>query len=127
LRPCPDPQIFLLVRSDIVLDSGLSITIEGRPPQGTKHEVLFRVLRDTGEAVVVKLEGISGALAREGAALEYLAARGGPVPELKAIGLTDVAGEGVPCMVVKRQEGAALTSRDGWRRMGRALGRLQNR
>lgn len=115
------------MRSDIVLDSGLSITIEGRPPQGTKHEVLFRVLRDTGEAVVVKLEGISGALAREGAALEYLAARGGPVPELKAIGLTDVAGEGVPCMVVKRQEGAAPTSRDGWRRMGRALGRLQNR
>jgi aminoglycoside phosphotransferase (APT) family kinase protein len=113
------------VRSEIALSSGLSITIEGHQPlQGSKHEVLFGILRDTGEAVVVKLEGVSGALARESAALQYLAARGGPVPELKAIGLTDVAGARVPCLVVKRQEGAAPTSRDGWQRMGRALGRL---
>jgi hypothetical protein len=105
------------VRTGIALSSGLSITIEGRqPPQGSKHEVLFGILRDTGEAVVVKLEGIPGALARESAAREYLAARRGPVPELKAIALTDVAGERVPCLVVKRHEGAAPTSRDGWRR-----------
>jgi len=112
------------MRAQIVLDDGLSITIEGRPPQGSKHRILFGVLRDTGEAVVVKLEGISGALAREGAALEYLAVRGGPAPELKAAGLTDVSGQRVACLVVKRQAGAAPTSRDGWRRMGRALGRL---
>ncbi len=114
----------MLVRSEIVLDDGLSVTIEGQPRQGSKHRVLFGVLTDTGEAVVVKLEGISGALAREGAALEYLAVRGGHAPELKAAGLTDVAGERVACLVVKRQEGAAPTSGDGWRRMGRALGRL---
>lgn len=123
---CPDsgPEIILLVHSEIVLDSGLRITINGRPPQGSKHEVLFGVLRDTGEPVVVKLERISGALAREGAALKYLTARGGPSPELKAAGVTDVSGERVVCLVVKRQEGAAPTSREGWRRMGRALGRL---
>jgi aminoglycoside phosphotransferase (APT) family kinase protein len=113
------------VRGEIALSSGLCITIEGRQPrQGSKHEVLFGILRDTGEEVVVKLEGVSGALARESAALEYLAARGGPVPELMAIGLTDVAGERVPCLVLGRQEGAAPTSKDGWQRMGRALGRL---
>jgi aminoglycoside phosphotransferase (APT) family kinase protein len=125
LCPYPEPYIIVLVRSEIALSSGVSVTIEGRqPPQGSKHEVLFGILRDTGEAVVVKLEGIPGALGRESAALEYLAARRGPVPEVKAIGLTDVAGERVPCLVLKRQEGAAPTSRDGWRRMGRALGRL---
>jgi aminoglycoside phosphotransferase (APT) family kinase protein len=124
LRSNPGPEIILLVQSEIVLDDGLTITIEGQPPQGSKHKVLFGVLRDTGEAVVVKLEGVSGALAREGAALEYLTARGGPVPGLKAAGLTDVSGERVACLVVKRQEGVAPTSRDGWRRMGRALGRL---
>jgi aminoglycoside phosphotransferase len=113
-----------LVQSEIVLDDGLSVTIEGQPPQGSKHKVLFGVLTDTGEAVVVKLEGISGALAREGAALEYLAVRGGPVPELRAAGLADVSGERVACLVVQRQEGEAPTSRDGWRRMGRALGRV---
>ena len=112
----------MLVQSEIVLDSGVRITIEGRPAQGTKHEVLFGALRDTGEAVVVKLEGVAGALARESAALEYLAARGGPVPQLKATGLTDVSGERVNCLVVKRQDGTAPTSRDGWRRMGRAAG-----
>lgn len=112
------------MHSEIVLDSGLRITINGRPPQGSKHEVLFGVLRDTGEPVVVKLERISGALAREGAALKHLTARGGPSPELKAAGVTDVSGERVVCLVVKRQEGAAPTSREGWRRMGRALGRL---
>jgi aminoglycoside phosphotransferase (APT) family kinase protein len=124
LSPDPNPGIILLVHSEIVLHSGLRIAIEGRPPQGSKHEVLLGVLRDTGEAVVVKLEGISGALAREGAALEYLAARGGSVPELKAIGLTEVSGERVACLVMKCQEGEAPTTRDGWRRMGRALGRI---
>ncbi len=116
--------MILFVQNEIVLDSGLTIAIEGRPPQGSKHEVLFGVLRDTNEAVVIKLAGISGALARESAALEYLTARGGPVPELKATGRTCVSGERVACLVVKRQDGEAPTSRDGWRRMGRALGRL---
>ena len=82
-------------------------------------------MRDTGEAVVVvKLERIAGVLARERAALEYLTARGGPVPELNAAGVTEMAGERVRCLVAKRQDGAAPTSRDGWQRMGRALGRL---
>ncbi len=112
------------MQSELVLDNGLTIVIEGRPAQGTKHVVLFGALRTTGEAVMVKLEGVSGALARERAALEYLTARGAPVPELKATGLTDVSGEGVTCLVLKRQEGEAPTSRDGWRRMGRAFGRL---
>jgi aminoglycoside phosphotransferase len=100
------------VRSEIALRSGLSITIEGQPAQGSKHEVLFGILRDTGEAVVVKLERVSGALARESAALEYLAARGGPVPELRAIGLTDVAGERVPCLVVR--PGGRGADQPGW-------------
>ena len=112
------------MQSEIVLDGGLRVTIEGQPPQGSKHTVLFGVLTDTGEAVVVKLEGISGALAREGAALEYLAVHDGPAPELKAAGLTDVSGERVVCLVVQHLQGTAPTSRDGWRRMGRALGRL---
>ncbi len=40
---------------------------------------------------MVKLAGISGAVAREGGALEYLAARGGPVPQSESTGLTDVS------------------------------------
>ena len=94
-------------------------------PRRVRSTKSFGTLRDTGEAVVVKLEKIAGALARERAALEYLTARGGPVPELKAVGQTEMAGrERLPCLVLKRQEGAAPTSRDGWLRLGRALGRL---
>ena len=81
-------------------------------------------LDEGGEAVVIKFGGSPGGLAREGAALVYLVPRGAPVPELMAIGLTDVSRRRVPCLVMSRQEGAAPTSRDGWWRMGRAFGRL---
>lgn len=113
-----------LVVREIVVDGDLHITITGRPPQGSKHEVLFGVLRDTEEGVVVKLDRLPGALAREGAALAYLTARAGPVPELKATGLAEVSGQRVACLVMRRQDGGAPTTRDGWQRMGRALGRL---
>lgn len=72
------------MQDTIALDGGLRIAITGRPPQGSRHEVRFGVVIGSGEAVVVKLEGVAGALARERAALSYLAAGGGPVPELKA-------------------------------------------
>jgi hypothetical protein len=125
-RLCADPglEIVPLVRNEIVLEGGVRITIQGRPAQGTKHEVRFGVLHETGERVVVKLGGSADGLERESAALEYLTARGGPVPRLKANGLTDVSGERVACLVMKRHSGEAPASRDGWRRMGRALGRL---
>jgi aminoglycoside phosphotransferase len=113
-----------VVQRELVLDSGLRVTLDGRPPQGSRHEVVFGVLVESGEAVAVKLEGVVGALGREGCALEYLTARKGPVPQLKAAGMVTMSGRRIACLVVERKEGQAPVSRDGWRRMGRALGCL---
>lgn len=118
------PRIISRMQKEIVLDDRLTVTITGRPAQGSKHEALFGVVCHTGEAVVVKLGGIPGALAREGAALAYLRARGAPVPELKGVGLAKRSGEPVACLVMERKAGVAPTSGDGWQRMGRAFGRL---
>ena len=118
------PAIIAPVRSELILDSGLRIVIVGRPPQGTKHQTLFGIVPETQELVAVKLKGVPGALDRERAALEYLTARAGPVPKLRASGFVGKSGRRVACLVMERKPGTAPTSRAGWRRMGQALGRL---
>lgn len=117
------PLIIPLMPGEITLD-GEQIAIEGRPPQGTKHEVLFGTLRDTGEEVVIKIERIPDALEREAIALRHLADQEDLVPRLRSDGQARWAGRQVACLVMDRCEGKAPTSRDGWQRMGRALGRL---
>lgn len=108
----------------IVVDGGLAIRIEGRPAQGTRHEVLLGALEATGEAVVVKLERVPGALRRERVALSWLTALRGPAPRLRGAGIATVDGERVECLVLQRCEGGPPTTRPGWRRMGAALAGL---
>jgi aminoglycoside phosphotransferase (APT) family kinase protein len=112
------------VQSEILIDDGPSVRVQGRPAQGTRHEVVFGVLRGSEEPVVVKLERIPGALGREQEALRQIAANGGPVPRLVAAGAALVDGKRVACLVTERRPGEPPTTDDGWRRMGRALARL---
>ena len=104
------PLIIPLMPGEITLD-GEQIAIEGRPPQGTKHEVLFGTLRDTGEEVVIKIERIPDALEREAIALRHLADQEDLVPRLRSDGQARWAGRQVACLVMDRCEGKAPTSR----------------
>lgn len=106
------------------MDRGPVIELDERPSQGTRHEVVFGVLVGSGERVAVKLERTAGGLARERAALACLGSRDGQVPRLIAAGAATVDTEPVECVVTERRSGAAPTSIEGWRRMGRAYARL---
>lgn len=108
----------------IAIDGGPTILVEGRPAQGVKHEVAFGVIEETGKPAVVKFERIAGALERETMALEEVGALGGPVPRVLGSGTALVDGESFACLVTERRPGEAPTTADGWRRMGRAFGRL---
>jgi aminoglycoside phosphotransferase len=112
------------VQQEILIDNGCSVRIQGRPAQGTRHTVLFGVLRGTGERVVIKLERMPGALVREQRALRQLAAEGGPAPRLITAGVTVFDGEHLACLVTEHRPGKPPTTDDGWRRMGRALARV---
>ena len=108
----------------LVIENGPTVEVTGRPAQGTRHEMRFGVLRETGEPVVVKVQRIAGALERERVALGGLGARDGPVPVLLAAGTAILGGERVSCLVIERRRGSAPVSIEGWQRMGRAHGRL---
>lgn len=81
------------VRELLVIEDGPRIRLEDRPAQGTRHEVLFGVMPDTAEPVVVKLERVPGALERERTALAWLTAERGPVPRLLLAGTATIGDE----------------------------------
>jgi len=111
------------VFEQLVIEDGLTIPIDGRPLQGTRHEVLYGTLPDTGERVVVKLARIDpGALERERNALAVLDAR--VAPRLLAAGVAVIGSQRVACLVIERRAGSAPTTIEGWWRMGHALARL---
>lgn len=108
----------------ICLADGLDIRADGRPAQGTRHEVLFGVLQRTGERVAVKIERIPGSLEVEHRTLSWLTAQQGPAPRLITASTVISRGRPATCLVTTRADGAAPTTRSGWERMGRALARL---
>jgi hypothetical protein len=109
---------------ELAVEGGPTVRLEDRPAQGTRHEVLFGVMPDTAEAVVVKLERLPGALERERTALAWLTAQRGPVPRLLFAGIARFGDERAACLVTERRPGSPPTTGDGWRRMGRAYARL---
>ena len=115
------------VRELLQIRDGPSVELEERPAQGTRHEVRFGVLVDTGERVAVKFELTPGTLAGERAALTWLGSRDGPVPLLFASGAAVLGREQRECLVSERRAGSPPTSIDGWRRMGRAYARVAQR
>ncbi len=112
------------MQSELEIEGGPTVRLLSRPAQGTRHEVHFGVLLATGEPVVVKLEGIPGALEREKQALEQLGADPTPAPRLLAAGTTWIQGQRRVCLVTERRAGETPMTDDGWRRMGRAFARL---
>jgi aminoglycoside phosphotransferase len=108
------------------LTDGTTISHLSRPRQGMRHRVVFGIEDRSGREVAAKIELIPGALEPERHALEWLTARGGPAPCLRAAGRLDASGKhpGAVCLVTDRVAGAPPTSADGWDRLGRALGRL---
>lgn len=108
----------------INLENGLAIRVDGCPAQGTRHEVFFGVLTRTGERVVVKVERVPGGLDVEHRALRCLTADRGPAPRLIAASPVISSGRRAACLVTQRADGAAPTTRSGWKRMGHALARL---
>jgi aminoglycoside phosphotransferase (APT) family kinase protein len=112
------------VNERLVIEDGPTVQLQDRRAQGTRHDVLFGVLSDTGEPVVVKLERIPGVLERERAALAWLGREHGPVPRVVAAGTVVLKGERVACLVTERCSGSQPTTTEGWWRMGRAHARL---
>lgn len=110
----------------IYLADGLVIRVDGRPAQGTRHEVLFGVLQRTGERVAVKMERIPGSLEVERRALSWLTAQRGPAPRLITASTVISRGRHAACLVTARADGAAPTTRSSWERMGHSLARLVN-
>lgn len=107
------------------MDGGPVVVLEGRPDQGTRHEMMFGVLPDGGEPVVVKVERVPGALDRERTALAWLGtAAPGVAPMLLAFGDATLHGEQVRCLVTERCPGSPPATVEGWQRMGGALARL---
>lgn len=114
------------MRELLVIEDGPRIRLEGRPAQGTRHQVLFGVMLNTAEPVVVKLERVPDALERERTALAWLTAERGPVPRLLLAGTATIGDERAACLVTERRPGSPPATTDGWRRMGRAYGRLSD-
>lgn len=99
--------------------------IDGRPAQGTQHEIMFGVLAESGERVVIKVERIAGALDRERKALSWLeTAAPGVAPMLLASGSTTLDGQRVSCLITERCLGAPPQTLDGWEQLGGVLARL---
>lgn len=109
----------------LAIHGGPIVDIDGRPAQGTRHEIMFGVLADGGEPVVVKVERIRDVLDRERAALAWLGTDGlGVAPMLVAFGDGTLDDDPVRCLVTERCSGSAPATVEGWERMGRALARL---
>src|SRR5579884_2011180 len=110
------------VPEQLLIDGGPTARLLGEPPQGTRHAIRFAVRADTDAPVVVKIEQIPGALAREHAALAWLAAAGGGMaPRVVAFGPAVLGRDRVTCLVTDRVVGEPPTTDAGWRRMGAAL------
>lgn len=108
----------------LAIEDGPTVHIDGWPAQGTQHEIMFGVIADSGERVVVKIERVVGALDRERTALAWLAAAPGVAPTLLAGGSATLDGERVRCLITERCPGSPPKTLDSWKRMGGALGRL---
>jgi Phosphotransferase enzyme family len=119
------PRYCSPVLQRLVIDGGLVVNLDGRPAQGTRHEIMFGVLADGGRSVVVKVERIPGALDRERTALAWLeTAAPGLAPILVGFGNTTLGGEQITCLLTERCAGSPPATVDGWERMGAALARL---
>lgn len=71
----------------LAIHGGPIVDLNGQPAQGTRHAIMFGVLTDGGEPVVVKVERIPGALGRERAALAGLASPAGVPTRPKMLSL----------------------------------------
>ncbi len=111
---------------DLRLAEGTTITGVSRPPQGTRHRLLFGVEMASGREVAAKIELIPGTLDPERRALEWLTSQEGPAPRLLAAGPLEEAGKypGALCLVIEKVAGEPPTTDEGWGRMGEALARL---
>lgn len=109
----------------LTLDDGTQVEIVDQPAQGTRHEVLHGTEHRSGDNVVVKIELISGVLAIERLALEWVGAHGGPVPSLRTASTVSLDnGARAACLVIDHAHGRAPESNAGWQRMGRTLAAL---
>lgn len=107
------------------IEKGRTVQLDGRPAQGSRHEILFGVMADSGEQVVVKVERIPGALERERTVLAWLGAtQPGVAPKLVAFGEASLNGDRITCLVTERSRGSAPNTLEGWKRMGCALAQL---
>lgn len=97
------------VREPLVIEDGPTIELQDRPTQGTPHNVVFGVITDATEPVVVKLERISGALERERIALAWLSVQRRPVPRLLVAGTAMIGDQRVSCLVTERCPGSPAT------------------
>jgi hypothetical protein len=105
----------------------MQVEVTGRPPQGTRHEVLFGREVVSGDAVVIKLERIAGALETERCALTWLAAHAGPAPHLRsAARVSRPDGASRLCLVSDLAGGEAPQSEHAWGRLGVALAVLSD-
>lgn len=118
-------SILMGVRNGLVIDPGPTVRLDGEPAQGTRHRILFGLLPDGDEPVVVKVERIRGALAREQVALAWLGqTQLSLAPRLIAFGEATHGGERVTCLVTERCRGSSPTTVDGWHRMGGMVAQL---
>jgi aminoglycoside phosphotransferase (APT) family kinase protein len=111
----------------LVLCDGTVIEPVGAPPQGTRHIVRYGRERASGAEVVIKVELIEGALAREAVALRWLAGvPNAPAPRLRADTRVRPAGDHRTrrCLVLDRAPGAPPETIGGWARLGTALAAL---
>ncbi len=108
-----------------MIDAGPTVWLDGEPAQGTRHRILFGLLPDGNEPVVVKVERIPGALDRERVALAWLGqTQPSLAPSLVAFGEASLGAERVTCLVTTRCRGSSPTTRAGWRRMGSTVAQL---
>ncbi|AYG03318.1 aminoglycoside phosphotransferase family protein [Gryllotalpicola protaetiae] len=101
------------------LPAGRIVELGERTRGGSKNETRYALIGAL--PVVVKLQRSHGRLADEARALEFLADAEVRVPRVIASGTTP---DGLPFLVISREEGADTRTPGGWARFGRDLARL---
>jgi aminoglycoside phosphotransferase (APT) family kinase protein len=110
---------------ELRLDDGTTITGLSRPPQGSRHRIVFGVEESSGREVAAKIELLPGTLEPERRALEWLDAHEGPAPRLRAVGrVASTDDRGALCLICDRAAGEHPRSLPGWERLGAALAGL---
>jgi Phosphotransferase enzyme family len=110
---------------DLRLDDGTTVTDLSRPPQGTRHRIVFGIEESSGREVAAKIELLPGTLDPERRALEWLDAHDEPAPRLRAVGrVASADDQGALCLVCDRAAGQHPHSLPGWERLGGALAGL---